>query len=240
MIKDRGLFLSMGIIGLALIPMLYIVRYLHWRISFAEIESSSNALIFVAIFCVTAMASFALGYWFIRNLQLQPYNENLQLSNSFRSAAKKIVRQRIQELAREYELARVALPSSPERTERMEAIVRKMRSLFISNPYPIDELMFSDSPGERLAAVVSLQIKPKEEKKYLEWIAERLYDEKPFIGVQASLALLSAARVLDYLQRSDIRAAINEAKYRLQQKDLKESEQWQILEVAENTLNEKT
>lgn len=105
-----------------------------------------------------------------------------------------IVRQRVAHAAHEYEQLRDALPSGPIRTSRMEVVASNLRTLAQSTFAILTELMTSDSPGERLAAVSTLQAIP--DVRYLDWLAERFSTEKPFIAYHAAVALLAAAREL--------------------------------------------
>ncbi|MBI1348733.1 hypothetical protein GC163_20870 [bacterium] len=104
-----------------------------------------------------------------------------------------LARQQMQSLAFEYEAIRASMPSSDERTRKMEKIVTKMRTLAVAcYPY-IMEFSGSDSPGQRLAAVAILQLKPNPE--FYPWLADRLKVETPFVGYHAAVALLSAVRL---------------------------------------------
>ena len=103
------------------------------------------------------------------------------------------VRQQIKSLAQKYETLRATLKPGPDRTRKLEAILSEMRML---TPQ-IDEAMRKDfqnsgSPGERLAAVAWLQVYPWADA--LQWLADRIGAEKPFIGYHAGVALLTAAR----------------------------------------------
>jgi hypothetical protein len=73
-----------------------------------------------------------------------------------------------------------------------------------------DELIESDSAGEHLAAIVMLQVGPNLD--YLDWLAKRLGVEKPFIGKQAALALLVAARSCDIKEQRIVLRYIEQAK----------------------------
>jgi DNA polymerase III epsilon subunit-like protein len=95
----------------------------------------------------------------------------------------------------------------------MEKVATKMRTLgYAASPF-LDDLASSDSPGQRLAAITILQVQPNPEK--LEWLADRLGIEQPFIGYHAAVALLTAARVHDREQTDQLRSAIQTAKQRL-------------------------
>jgi hypothetical protein len=54
-----------------------------------------------------------------------------------------------------------------------------------------DEYAQSDRPGDRLAAVVIVQMSP--DPKYLDWLADRFRTDRPFIFYHAALALQNMA-----------------------------------------------
>ncbi len=101
----------------------------------------------------------------------------------------------ISELAREYDDLRDRMPSGFERTRRMGEIVRRMRSEMRELPsLALAPLQNSDSAGMRLAAVVSLQIRPRADE--VPWLGDRVVApavEKPFVEYHAILALQQAA-----------------------------------------------
>ncbi len=126
------------------------------------------------------------------------------------SADISVVRKQMDDSAKEYERLRASMPAGPERTRRMEVVATKMRTLGLAAAPLLSEFAKSDSPGRRLAAIAILQVAPHAE--YLDWLAERLDAEKPFLGYHASVALEVAARVLDRVDKEKIRAAIKKAK----------------------------
>jgi hypothetical protein len=102
------------------------------------------------------------------------------------------VRRTAIELAGEYVRVRASMSGGHERTRKMEIVVSKMRA-FGRAVIPLrDELRSSVSPGQRLVAIASYQVAPDYEA--LEWLVERLSEEKPFVGYHAAVALLVAAR----------------------------------------------
>ncbi|MBV8772924.1 MAG: hypothetical protein JO166_11440 [Deltaproteobacteria bacterium] len=143
-----------------------------------------------------------------------------------------VVRRQVQDLAGEYEAIRASLPSGDERTRRMETVVTKMRTLSRAALPLLLELTRSPSPGERLAAIATLQMAPRPD--YLSWLAERFRTEKPFIQFHAAVALLSAARVLDHSHASDLKVAIRSAREAIG--ELKGSDRWNVLDAAEREL----
>jgi hypothetical protein len=111
----------------------------------------------------------------------------------------------IQRLAREYEGLRITRSPGPERTHAMERVVAQMRSLGRAAEPLLPQLMASTSPGERLAAVSVLTMKPKVEA--LPWLAERIAHDAPFIGYHAAVALRAAVRVLPQ-HKAELKEAI--------------------------------
>jgi hypothetical protein len=103
-----------------------------------------------------------------------------------------IVRRQVDDLAAEYEKIRATMPSSDARTRRMEVIVSKMRTIGRA-AYPLRyRLMQSPSPGQRLQAVACLQVIPDFDQ--LDWLADRVRVEKPFVSYHAIVALNVAAQ----------------------------------------------
>jgi hypothetical protein len=103
-----------------------------------------------------------------------------------------LVRQQVESLAREYEDIRSSMPSGDDRTRRMEVLMSKMRAIGRA-AFPIRyELTQSPSPGQRLQVIASLQVRPDFE--LLEWLANRIRVERPFVAYHAVVALNTAAR----------------------------------------------
>jgi hypothetical protein len=122
-------------------------------------------------------------------------------------------RERIRTLAHEYDAIRDpirGMRAGAERTRRMEVVASKMRGMALSAYPSLSDLITSDSAGERLAAISILEAIP--EVRYLQWLAERLGSEKPFVGYHAALAFLSAARSLDIEDLRQVRAALELAR----------------------------
>jgi len=148
-----------------------------------------------------------------------------------------VVRTQVFQLAQEYEQIRATMPSGDTRTRRMEVVVTKMRTLALA-AYPLlRELTNSGSPGERLAAVAILQVRPNPD--YLDWLVTRLAEEKPFIGYHAGVALLAAVRNLDPSDYgTKLQQAIQEARKSVGWK-LKDTDRDRVLSDAEKELREK-
>jgi hypothetical protein len=119
-------------------------------------------------------------------------------------------RQQILMLSMEYDHIRATMEAGDQRTRLMDAVVSEMRKLALK-AYPLlPELAGSASPGQRLAAVVILGSIP--DASYLSWLAERLHLESPFLGYQATFAILAAVRALYRSKYEELRRAIALAK----------------------------
>lgn len=113
-------------------------------------------------------------------------------------------------LAAEYEGVRGEMPFSPERTRKMTEIASGMKRLaLVAAPF-LPQLTQSSSPGERLAAVMILQM--TFDPGYIEWLANRLVEEPAFTGYQAASALLARIPTVGEPEKQRIRAAVQAAK----------------------------
>jgi len=110
-------------------------------------------------------------------------------------------------LAAEYEQVRKDMPQfSRERTRKMSEIVSRMKPLTLAAKPYLSLLANSHSPGERLAAVLILQM--DFDPAYIEWLADRLHVESAFIGYQATSGLLARVRVSGPPEKLRIKTAI--------------------------------
>ncbi|MEO6320429.1 MAG: hypothetical protein ABIR56_07155 [Polaromonas sp.] len=112
-------------------------------------------------------------------------------------------------LAAEYEEVRRNMPFSPERTRKMSELASGMKRLALVTAPFLPQLTQSPSPGERLAAVIILQM--TFEPRYIEWLANRLVEEPAFTGYQAASALLARMPSVGQLERQRIKAAVQAA-----------------------------
>jgi hypothetical protein len=106
------------------------------------------------------------------------------------------VRKKMDELARQYELLRSARDNQSRHASEaeivaMNKVVSQMRALALSCLPYWDEYAQSERPGDRLAAVVIVQMSP--DPKYLDWLADRFQTDRPFIFYHAALALQNMA-----------------------------------------------
>ena len=113
-------------------------------------------------------------------------------------------------LARNYESTRANMKPGYERTAAMNAVVAKMRALGPTAKEFLPEFTSNnESPGARLAGIAVLEMSPDE--NYLDWLAERMAVEQPFVFFHASLALLAAVRFYGSSRREALKAALNKS-----------------------------
>jgi hypothetical protein len=120
------------------------------------------------------------------------------------------VREQLNALIQEYDLARRNLPTGFVRTKKMTAIVAGMRALSLA-ALPLQSQLISDpSPGARLAAICMLQISP--DPDYFDWLVERLNKEdQAFILCQTAVALLELVGSGNLEANAQVRDAISGA-----------------------------
>jgi hypothetical protein len=148
-----------------------------------------------------------------------------------------VIRDQLLNFAAEYERVRATMPAGDERTRRLEVVVAKIRTLAIAGSTLLGEFSGSSAPGERLVAVVLLQVKP--DVDYIDWLAGRFALEPPFAAYHAAVALRTAVRVLPAADRDKLLAAIQKAKGLLGTgKD--KTDRFQMLDSAEKELVEIT
>jgi hypothetical protein len=120
------------------------------------------------------------------------------------------VRQRMLELAENYDRIRANMPPSHRRTVAMDAELAAMRILALSaKPFLREFAMNERSAGLRLAAIAILQVSP--DRSYIAWLRGRFDQEAPFIFFQASVALLQAVRDIGSDNRESLRHTITHA-----------------------------
>ena len=145
-----------------------------------------------------------------------------------------VVREQLSAFAAEYERIRATMEAGHERTRRMEVVASKMRTLAVAALPLLDELTASHSPGQRLAAVTTLQVKP--DPRFIDWLAERFSREAaPFVSYHAAVALLTAARMGSEEIRPKVLSAIKLAKQRLGT-GKEDTDRFQVLDTAERVL----
>lgn len=121
------------------------------------------------------------------------------------------LRRKLRELGAEYELIRQTMAKGYARTSRLETVVAKMRALSLAalksgGPSLMQDLTASPAAGDRLAAIVMLEMSP--DSQWLNWLADRLATEPPFAGYHAALAL---ERAVDQLSDAAVRPSLERA-----------------------------
>lgn len=124
--------------------------------------------------------------------------------------------EKMNELASEYEQVRSSMPSGTDRTRQMRAVVARMTVVALGAAGQLAQYSTSPRPGERLAAVVILQL--RFDPAYSVWLAQRLVDDPPFIGFQAASALLVGSRLVGGAHLESLRAAVADARLKLEAK----------------------
>jgi hypothetical protein len=143
------------------------------------------------------------------------------------------IQSEIGSLAEVYEKIRKEMPSSGKRTHLMQNVVEKMKSKASDIEYLLPSLIDSSAPGQRLAAIATLQTKPNVD--YVHWLAQHVGDiEKPFIGYQAAVGLYTAARSLD--NNVEVSNAINKAMENIDNSNYKDPNQISVLQSAMSEL----
>ena len=147
-----------------------------------------------------------------------------------------VTERNISKLAIDYVEVRTRMPDNLERLRKMTSIASQFRSLAAPAYELLPELVVSSSQGERLAAICILQQVPS--TKYLNWLAERVAVEGPFIGNQAAIAVLSAVRATRDVSRSEVAAAVKLARDFLAKLKWQDPNQVRVLANAEIELRE--
>jgi hypothetical protein len=144
------------------------------------------------------------------------------------------VKDQVRSLAQRYERERASRAPGPERTAVMEEITSEIRRLALIAYPMIDDLAASASPGDRLAAIAFLQIKPA--AKWLNWLADRFAKETPFVRFQAALALRNAARGVSEEDKTVLRTAIARGIKTLEDLKATDTDEYIKLKEAEKEL----
>jgi len=124
------------------------------------------------------------------------------------------IRKKMDELARQYELLRSARDAqsrlaSDAEIVQMNKVVSQMRALALSCVPYWNDYSQSTRAGDRLAAVVIVQMSP--DPKYLDWLRERFNVDRPFVFYHAALALQNMADQCWIEARDKIKAVSKEA-----------------------------
>lgn len=115
----------------------------------------------------------------------------------------------LEALAKQYETLRATMKPGDERTVQLEGIASGIRSYALANYSLLEHFIRSNSPGERLVAVLFLEVKP--DCKHVPWLAKRFTEDKPFIQYHAAVALRIANQKLGRICKEQIRPAAQDA-----------------------------
>lgn len=124
------------------------------------------------------------------------------------------IRKNMDDLARQYELLRAARDAQRRQASdaeivQMNKVVSQMRALAPSLVPYWQDYADSERPGDRLAAVVIVQMSP--DPKYADWLGERFKVDRPFIFYHAALALQNMADQCWMEARDKIKAVAKQA-----------------------------
>jgi cellulose biosynthesis protein BcsQ len=139
------------------------------------------------------------------------------------------------QLAKEYEDIRKNNAHGNFRTQLMENVVSRMKSISNNPEKYLPRFTQSESPGERLGAIATLQKFPN--LNYIDWLSEHVGDcEKPFIGYHASIALYIAARAFRHKNKKEVFTAIEKAAQNLNKYPYIDPNQISVLQAAKTEL----
>jgi hypothetical protein len=131
-------------------------------------------------------------------------------NSTLRKSAEAAIKTRMLGFAQEYETTRASMGPGPDRTRAMNSVVSKMRTLALAADIYLDIFMgAANSPGQRLAAVCILQLKPQ--MSAVSWLVERMHAEQPFVFFHAAIALLNAVRRFGSGEQAALTTALDSA-----------------------------
>ena len=136
-------------------------------------------------------------------------------NSTLRKSAEAAIKTRMLGFAQEYETTRASMSPGPDRTRAMNGVVSKMRTLALAADIYLDPFMSAaNSPGQRLAAICILQLKPQ--MSAVPWLVERMRVEQPFVFFHASIALLNTVRRFGSGEQAALTAALQSATVQVQ------------------------
>jgi len=108
-----------------------------------------------------------------------------------------VLRSQVENLARDYERTRSSMRAGPDRINRLDELVVRMRTLGMAARFLLPELTASSSPGMRLVAIALLEVTA--DRQYLGWLTDRFKAdaERPFVVYHAAIALCTAVTQLE-------------------------------------------
>ena len=149
-----------------------------------------------------------------------------------------LVRDQITAYARLYERIRQQMEPSDERTKKMEEVFQRMKALANAGIPVLPELVASQSPGEKLAAVSVLECFGS--TKYLGFLIELIRSETPFVGYHAALAIEFAVSAIDPRYYPQLGKTIIDAISALEMAPGSHTDRKKVLTRAETNLKKAT
>ncbi len=121
-----------------------------------------------------------------------------------------VVEQRVKGLVEEYERMRREMPGGQQRTRSMNEITAKIRAYaFVAQPL-LPFLADGERPGDRLAAICILQVKP--EPSFFHWLIERIMrEDQAFLLFHSSIAILQLVKAYPFIGVEDAKEAVQSA-----------------------------
>lgn len=129
------------------------------------------------------------------------------------SGKEEVIAMKIKGLASSYEQIRYEMPSGDDRTRLMTEIASSMRQFGQAATFMLPTLSKSYLAGERLAAICILQM--VFDPAYINWLAERITEEKPFLAYHAASALYGRILNATASEKEQIYIAVENAKSKL-------------------------
>jgi len=151
-----------------------------------------------------------------------PTREQVESAQRVRQVAPadnpEVVLRPLRQLVAEYEQIRRSLPPGDERTRSLSGVVRRMSTLALAAAPFLPQLAHSDSPGERLAAVVILKF--KFDPSFINWLQECLINEPAFVAYHAASALLGGVRLLGPSEKDGVKKSVEAIQAQLASKGM--------------------
>lgn len=119
----------------------------------------------------------------------------------------------LEALAERYDALRRTMPFGTERTAALTTVLAQMREHAAAARPMLRHFQGSQHAGQRLVAIAMLQQAFDVDEG--PWLAQRLVDEKPFIGYHAARALLSGLEPLPPAERRGTQARVAQARDQL-------------------------
>jgi hypothetical protein len=127
-------------------------------------------------------------------------------------------------LVQTFQQTMAALPPGNARVRALEHLVVQMRAAWPAARTAFEEFRRGQQAAQRLAAIVYLQDAPNQ--TYIDWLAQRVDQEQPFVGYQAIIALESAGAAIGDGAGDAIRQALLRVLSILETRQLRRSDRY--------------